>query len=113
MTGTNHKSLHDRKLPWDETWRRPHVSKPASAVGSEERHLPWQGEKLTLIAPAKKNIVCGLRFKDFHNGFHKVCVNNIEIAIPNGLRRDILSSLKPAEKRQMRAEFVRKTVLRT
>lgn len=50
--------------------------------------------KICLIAPAKKNILYNLKIKDFKNGFRIVIVNGIDILIPNGLRYNIIHTLK-------------------
>ncbi|WP_297135626.1 hypothetical protein, partial [Terrisporobacter sp.] len=47
--------------------------------------------KLTLIAPAKRNIIADLRFSDFRDDFRVVIINDINIDIPNSLRRDLLN----------------------
>lgn len=54
--------------------------------------------KLTLIAPAKKKVIAGLKFSDFRDDYRKLIVNKVEIKIPNMLRSDILSVLKNKEK---------------
>lgn len=47
--------------------------------------------KLTLIAPAKRNIIADLKFSDFRDDFRVVIINDINIDIPNSLRRDLLN----------------------
>lgn len=53
--------------------------------------------KLTLIAPAKRAIICKIIKSDFSADFRTLKVNDVNINIPNGLRRDILSSISLAE----------------
>lgn len=53
--------------------------------------------KITLIAPAKRAIICNTNRGNFSKDFRTVKVNNVNINIPNGLRRDILSSISLAE----------------
>lgn len=50
--------------------------------------------KICLIAPAKKNVLYNLKLKDFQNEFRSVNVNGINILIPNGLRYNIIHTLK-------------------
>jgi len=50
--------------------------------------------KITLIAPAKKNVICNIKFKDFNDfmsldAFRWIIINGVKINIPNGLKRDI------------------------
>lgn len=53
--------------------------------------------KITLIAPAKRAIICNTVRGDFSKNFRTVKINNVNINVPNGLRRDILSSISLAE----------------
>lgn len=50
--------------------------------------------KLTLIAPAKRQVICDLRYSDFGEDFRTVVVNEIELTIPNSLRRDFKEAVK-------------------
>lgn len=54
--------------------------------------------KLTLIAPAKKSVICSLKVKDFSADFRIVRVNSVTVKIPNGLKRDIQFSNEFVEK---------------
>lgn len=53
--------------------------------------------KITLIAPAKRAVICNTVRDDFSKDFRTVKVNNVNINVPNGLRRDILASISLAE----------------
>jgi len=53
--------------------------------------------KINLIAPAKKNVICNLKFSDFIDDFRRVYINSVLIKIPNSLRRDILLVLNCAK----------------
>lgn len=50
--------------------------------------------KLTLIAPAKRKVICNLRYSDFDKDFRTVVVNEVELTIPNSLRRDLKNALE-------------------
>ena len=50
--------------------------------------------KLTLIAPAKRQVICNLRYSDFGENLRSVLVNAIELAIPNSLRRDLKNAIE-------------------
>lgn len=52
--------------------------------------------KMTLIAPAKKQVICSLKFSDFIEDFRKVYINSVLIRIPNYLRADMMDALKNA-----------------
>lgn len=54
--------------------------------------------KLTLIAPAKRQIICSLRYSDLGDDLRSVIVNDVELSIPNSLRRDIKSLIDLKEK---------------
>lgn len=45
--------------------------------------------KLTLIAPAKRQVIGSLKFSNFDDELRKVNVNGIEVSLPNSLRRDL------------------------
>jgi len=49
--------------------------------------------KLTLIAPAKRQVICNLRYSDFSEDLRTVVVNEVELAIPNSLRRDLKDTI--------------------
>lgn len=53
--------------------------------------------KLTLIAPAKRQVIGKLKYSDFDEDLRKVTVNDVEVSIPNSLRRDLKNALKLAE----------------
>lgn len=53
--------------------------------------------KLTLIAPAKRNVIADLKFSDFSDDFRTVLINGINIDIPNSLRRDLLNICRISE----------------
>lgn len=50
--------------------------------------------KLTLIAPAKRQVIGNLKYSDFSECLRKVTVNNVEVSIPNDLRRDLKKAIK-------------------
>lgn len=54
--------------------------------------------KLTLIAPAKRQVIGKLKYSAFSENFRTVTVNNVEVSIPNSLRHDIKNALKLTEK---------------
>jgi hypothetical protein len=64
--------------------------------------------KLTLIAPAKKSVICGLKIKDFSSDFRNVNINKVNIKIPNGLRRDIISALNLTNRDGKKSTFENK-----
>lgn len=49
--------------------------------------------KLTLVAPAKKSVICAVKKSDFIDDFRYVMINSVKIRIPNGLRRDLKTAL--------------------
>lgn len=49
--------------------------------------------KLTLIAPAKRNVIANIKFNDFRNNFRSITLNDISVIIPNSLRKEIISYL--------------------
>jgi len=53
--------------------------------------------KLTLIAPAKKSVICNLSLGDFSEDFRTVIVNKTTIRIPNSLRSNLLVSINLAQ----------------
>ena len=50
--------------------------------------------KLTLVAPAKKGVICNLKKCDFDSDFRSLSVNGVNIVIPNSLRRDLRNSIE-------------------
>ena len=54
--------------------------------------------KLTLIAPAKKSVICNIKLDDFSDDYRSVRINSLDIVIPNGLRRDIRDAIKLVKK---------------
>lgn len=55
--------------------------------------------KITLIAPAKRKTIIGIKQKDFMDHYKKLNINDVEINIPCGLTRDIKMAIKYAEKK--------------
>ena len=53
--------------------------------------------KLTLIAPAKKSVICNLRFSDFSEDYRTLTINKTNIRIPNGLRNNLLFAINLAQ----------------
>ncbi|MEG0654916.1 MAG: hypothetical protein RR463_07660 [Hydrogenoanaerobacterium sp.] len=53
--------------------------------------------KLTLIAPAKKSVICNLQFSDFSESFRTVRINKTTIRIPNSLRGNLLMAINNAQ----------------
>lgn len=49
--------------------------------------------KFTLIAPAKRNVICSIKYNDFSENFRSIIINDIEILIPNSLRHDLMKIL--------------------
>lgn len=49
--------------------------------------------KLTLIAPAKRGVICDIKIHDFIDDFRFVNVNDVKIRITNSLRKDIYHAL--------------------
>ena len=54
--------------------------------------------KLTLIAPAKKSVICNLQFLDFGEDFRTVRINKTNVRIPNSLRGNLLTAMDIARK---------------
>jgi len=67
----------------------------------QNRYLNWTALslfiKLTLVAPAKRQVIGNLRFSDFGEDLRSVVVNEIELAIPNSLRRDLKNAIELAK----------------
>ena len=55
--------------------------------------------KLTLIAPAKRNIITAIKRTDIKDNLKKLKINDVEINIPCGLSRDLKSAIRYAEKK--------------
>lgn len=53
--------------------------------------------KLTLVAPAKKNVICSITKKNFDPDFRTLEINGVKVRIPNGLARDIKFSINIGE----------------
>lgn len=49
--------------------------------------------KLTLVAPAKKGIICNIRKCDFSADYRSLFINGVNVLIPNSLRRDLIVSI--------------------
>ncbi|WP_234124881.1 site-specific integrase [Clostridium hydrogenum] len=58
--------------------------------------------KLTLIAPAKRQIIGNLKYSDFSENIRKVNVNDVEVSVPNALRHDLKKAFKLGETIQSR-----------
>lgn len=56
--------------------------------------------KLTLIAPAKRQVIGKIKYSDFDEDLRKVNVNGVAVSVPNSLRRDFKKALKLIEKVQ-------------
>ncbi|MEK4826666.1 integrase [Niallia sp. FSL W8-0951] len=54
--------------------------------------------KLTLIAPAKRAIICNIKKADFSTDYRTLTINDVQINIPNGLRKEIIINIKLTEK---------------
>lgn len=62
-----------------------------------QRHVLRLFIKLTLIAPAKKSVICNLQFSDFSEDYRTFTVNKTTIRIPNGLRNNLLVGINIAQ----------------
>lgn len=73
----------------------------SAGIRDEERHLQRiilrLFIKLTLIAPAKRSVITGIRKKDINDEYKKLSINGINVNIPCGLSRDLCAALKYAE----------------
>lgn len=73
----------------------------SARIRDEERHLQRiilrLFIKLTLIAPAKKSVITGIRKKDINDEYKKLSINGINVNIPCGLSRDLCAALKYAQ----------------
>lgn len=78
-------------------------SEKESRIRDEERHLQRiilrLFIKITLIAPAKRNVVTQIKNNDFEEDYKKLNINGIRINIPCGLSRDIVHAIKYAEEK--------------
>lgn len=63
-----------------------------------QRHVLRLFIKLTLIAPAKKSVICNLKFSDFSEDYRTFTINNTTIRIPNGLRSNLLAAINLVQK---------------
>ncbi|WP_394557662.1 site-specific integrase [Priestia aryabhattai] len=54
--------------------------------------------KLSLIAPAKRAKICGVKRSDFNATFRAFKINNVTVNVPNSLRRDLLASISEMKK---------------
>ncbi len=55
--------------------------------------------KITLIAPAKRNVIGQIKIGDFGENFKILNINKIKINVPCGLSRDIIQAIRYAEER--------------
>lgn len=53
--------------------------------------------KITLIAPAKRNVIGQIKVNDFEENFKILNINTIKVNIPCGLSRDIVQAIQYAE----------------
>jgi hypothetical protein len=53
--------------------------------------------KLTLIAPAKRQVIGNLKLLNFDEDLRKVNINEVEISIPSLLRKNLISAIKLRE----------------
>lgn len=78
-------------------------SEKDSRIRDEERYLQRiilrLFIKITLIAPAKRNIVTQIKNSDFEDDYKKLNINGIKVNIPCGLSRDIVHAIKYAEEK--------------
>lgn len=74
-----------------------------AGIREEDRHLQRiilrLFIKLTLIAPAKRNVITSIKRSDITEEYNKLLINDIEINIPYGLSRDLSEALKYAKSR--------------
>ncbi len=70
-------------------------------TNNKKRYIHWSilrlVIKLTLIAPAKRQVICRLKYSDFSKDLRTVTVNEVGISIPNSLRRDLKLALEIAK----------------
>ena len=55
--------------------------------------------KITLIAPAKRNVIGQIKIGDFDENFKILNINKIKVNVPCGLSRDIIQAIRYAEER--------------
>ncbi|WP_440971074.1 integrase [Peribacillus frigoritolerans] len=53
--------------------------------------------KLTLISPSKRAKICNIKKSDFGLDFRTFKINDVTINVPNGLRRDLITSISYIE----------------
>lgn len=53
--------------------------------------------KLTLIAPAKRQVIGNIKFSSFDEDLRKLNVNGVEVSLPNSLRRDLINAIRLRE----------------
>ncbi|MBQ6806830.1 MAG: hypothetical protein IJO97_05300 [Lachnospiraceae bacterium] len=74
-----------------------------SGIRDEERYLQRIilriFVKITLIAPAKRNVITRIKNKDFEDSYKKLNVNSVKVNIPSGLSRDIINAIRYAEEK--------------
>ncbi|MDF2878498.1 MAG: hypothetical protein K0S30_1594 [Clostridia bacterium] len=67
-------------------------------INNKKRYIHWSALrlviKLTLIAPAKRQVICNLKYVDFDKDLRTVVINGVGISIPNSLRRDLKLALE-------------------
>lgn len=84
----------------DEYFKKTNYSS-LNSTRSKERYVKNLGLrifiKLMLIAPAKRNKIFGLTFKQFSNDFRQVVVNNVVIKLTNSLHNDIKFAIEFSE----------------
>lgn len=49
--------------------------------------------KLTLIAPAKRGIICSIKFSDFIDDFSYLNINETTVRLPEGLRKNVIETI--------------------
>lgn len=78
-------------------------SEKNSSIRDEERYLQRiilrLFIKISLIAPAKRNIITQIKNSDFEDDYKKLNINGIRVNIPCGLSRDIVHAIKYAEEK--------------
>lgn len=76
-------------------------------INIKKRYIHWSVLrlviKLTLIAPAKRQVICNLKYSNFSQDLRTVTVNEVKISIPNSLRRDLKLVLKLAKSESNKA----------
>lgn len=73
-------------------------------IGKQERkrHIHYMALtlfiKITLIAPAKRQVIGNITLANFDTDLRKININGVEISVPNSLRKDIITSINLREK---------------